>query len=299
MTVEKKGVLYAFLSYAIWGAFPLFWKMLDHVDSIEILLGRVIWAFVFTVIVMQLIGMRQAFVQDIRYLWAHKSQLFRLIVASFVISINWGLYIYAVTHDRLVETSLGYYINPIISVLLGVVIFKEKLSRVQMIATVIACVGAMVLTWNYGSIPWLAICIALSFATYGVIKKQVPLDATRGLVIETMMMLPIALGLYAYIWWSGEMSFLHINWQTDVLMMLGGVVTAIPLILFAKGAQQIPLYLLGFLQYLTPTTILLFGVVVYGEPFSLIELAAFALIWCALLLFSGSMFYESRKTKQA
>lgn len=295
MSSNHKGMLYAFLSYAIWGSFPLFWKLLTHVNSLELLLGRVIWAFVFTLITVQMIGKRKLLIADVKYLWLHKVLLAQLIGASFVISVNWFLYIFAVTHNHLVETSLGYYMNPLLTVLFGVLFFKEKLSKAQLVATIIALIGVIILTMNYGSVPWIAILISISFAIYGVLKKRIPLEATRGLVIETFVLLPIALSCYVYIWIYGEPAFLHMNWQTNLLMMVSGILTAIPLILFAKGAQMIPLYLLGFLQYVSPTLMLLLGVLLYHEPFTRIEFVAFSMIWVALVLFSSAMFYENRK----
>lgn len=295
MNNDKKGVLYAFLAYAIWGAFPLYWKMLEHVDSLEILIGRIIWAFIFIMFVILLIGMRKKLIDDLKYLWTHQKLLWQLIAASFFISVNWFLYIWAVTHEHLIETSLGYYINPLLSVVFGVLFFKEKLSRMQIFATALAFIGVLILTINYGSVPWLALLIALTFAVYGVLKKKIPIEATRGLAIETLVLLPFALGYYAYLFAKGEAAFLHNDWQTDVLIIVSGIVTAVPLILFSKGAQRIPLYLVGFLQYITPTTVLILGVLLYNEPFSNIEFMAFSIIWAALLLFSGPKLLESYK----
>ena len=295
MSNEKKGVLAAFFAYAIWGAFPLYWKLLEHVPSMEILLGRVIWSFVFTVLAVILFGMRKDLLADLKYLWTHQKSFWQLALASFVISMNWYLYIWAVTHEHLIETSLGYYINPLLSVIFGVVFFKETLSRAQWVATAIAFIAVIILTVNYGAVPWVAILIALSFAVYGVLKKKITLDATRGLAIETLFILPFALGYYVYLFSTSQASFLHVNLQTDVLMIVSGIVTAVPLVLFAKGAQNIPLYLLGFIQYVAPTIVLILGVVLYKEPFSQVELLAFSIIWAALLLFSGSKIVEIRK----
>ncbi|MGE7090377.1 EamA family transporter RarD [Lysinibacillus sp. NPDC048646] len=295
MSNEKKGILAAFFAYVIWGAFPLYWKMLEHVPSMEILLGRVIWSFVFTVIAVLLIGMRKELLADLKYLWTHQKLFWLLAGASFVISMNWYLYIWAVTHEHLVETSLGYYINPLLSVIFGVVFFKERLSRAQWVATGIAFIAVIILTINYGSVPWVALLIALTFAVYGVLKKKITIDATRGLAIETLFILPFALGYYIYLFTTSQASFLHVNVQTDILMIVSGIVTAVPLILFAKGAQNIPLYLLGFIQYVAPTIVLILGVVLYKEPFSQVELTAFSIIWMALLLFSGSKIIEIRK----
>ncbi|MFJ5763880.1 EamA family transporter RarD [Lysinibacillus sp. NPDC093210] len=295
MSNEKKGVLAAFFAYAIWGAFPLYWKLLEHVPSMEILLGRVIWSFVFTVLAVVIFGMRKDLLADLKYLWTHQKIFWQLACASFVISMNWYLYIWAVTHEHLIETSLGYYINPLLSVIFGVVFFKETLSRAQWVATAIAFIAVIILTVNYGTVPWVAILIALTFAIYGVLKKKITLDATRGLAIETMFILPFALGYYVYLFSTSQASFLHVNTHTDVLMIVSGIVTAVPLVLFAKGAQNIPLYLLGFIQYVAPTIVLILGVVLYKEPFSQVELLAFSIIWVALLLFSGSKIIEIRK----
>ncbi|MFJ7737766.1 EamA family transporter RarD [Lysinibacillus sp. NPDC097287] len=297
MSNEKKGVWAAFLAYAIWGSFPLYWKMLEHVDSMEILLGRVIWSFVFTVLVVILIGKRKMLVADIKYLWTNKKVFWLLAAASFFISMNWYLYIWAVTHERIIETSLGYYINPLLSVIFGVIFFKESLNRIQWAATGIAFIAVLILTINYGTVPWVALLLALSFATYGVLKKKITFDATRGLALETLFILPFALGYYVYLFMTEQASFLHVDAKTNILMILSGVVTAVPLILFAKGAQNIPLYLLGFIQYVSPTTMLILGVVLYKEPFSNVELLAFSIIWLALLLFSGSKIFEIRRAQ--
>ncbi len=295
MTDQQKGAFFAFLSYAIWGVFPLFWKLLEHVSSMEILLGRVIWSCVFTTIFILLIGQRKKLIADVCYLWKHKRQFFSLMAAAFFISINWYIYIWAVTHDRVLESSMGYYINPIISVVFGMIFFKEKLSRPTIVALFIALLGVLVMTINYGQVPWASLLLALSFAIYGVLKKRIVLDATRGLAIETLFILPFALMYYVYLYMNHSMQFLHEGWQTDVLMMISGIITAIPLILFAKGAQKIPMYLLGFIQYVSPTITFLLGVFLYHEPFTEVEVIAFGCIWTAIAIFSYSSIVEAKK----
>ncbi len=298
MSEERKGIVYTFLAYAMWGVLPLFWKLLEHVDSVEVLVGRVVWSFIFTVLAILMIGQRSALFGDLQYLWQHKKQLVSLVAASFMITVNWFVFIYAVNSHQMLETSLGYYINPLISVLFGMLFFKERLTRVQLGAVLIALVGVLIMTINYARLPWIALCLAFSFATYGVLKKRVVLDALRGLAIETLFTLPIALILYAYLFQKGTASFLHISLSTDVLLMASGVVTAIPLICFAKGAQRIPLYLIGFLQYIAPTTMLIIGVVLYKEPFTKMEILAFSAIWLALALFSLSTLREQLMKKR-
>ncbi|MEO4052607.1 EamA family transporter RarD [Solibacillus sp. CAU 1738] len=298
MNEEKKGILDAFFAYAIWGFFPLYWKMLEHVNSMEILLGRVIWSFVFTFVFIIIIGQRSKLKEDLHYLWRNKKQFWSLAAASFVIAINWYIYIYAVTHDHVLDSSMGYYINPLISILFGMIFFKEKLSRAQLFSVAIALFGVLVMTINYGQVPWIALLLAISFAIYGVLKKKIVLDATRGLAIETLFILPFALAYYVFIFNTGTISFLHINMKTDVLMIVSGIITAIPLVLFAKSAQRIPLYLLGFIQYVSPTIVLFLGVLLYKEPFTNVELAAFSCIWVALIIFSISKFFEARRSKK-
>lgn len=295
MNSERKGLLFAFAAYGIWGIFPLYWKLLEHVDSMEVLISRVIWSFIFTTLFILLIRQRKLIIEDLKTLWTNRKLFWSLLAASFVISCNWYLYIFAVTHDHVVDASLGYYINPLITVVFGMIFFNEKLSKIQLFSVFIAVAGVLVLTISYGSIPWLALLIALSFAVYGVLKKKITLDATRGLAIETLFTLPFALVYYIYLMSIHKMTFLHLDWQTDILLILGGVVTAYPLILFAKGAKLLPQYLIGFMQYLTPTIVLILGIALYNEPFSKAQFLSFGIIWVAILLFTASTIIESRK----
>ena len=295
MKKEQKGILYAFGAYGIWGLFPLYWRLLDQVDSMEILLSRVIWSFVFTTVFILILKHKHLLIQDLKHLWKNKKVFLSLLAASFAISCNWYIYIFAVNHGHVIETSLGYYINPLITVLFGMIFFKERLSKMQLVAVFVAFVGVIILTISYGNIPWVAISLALSFATYGALKKKITLDATRGLAIETLFILPFALIYYIYIMSTNEMSFLHVSWQTDLLLIFAGVVTAIPLVLFSKGAKLLPQYLIGFIQYITPTTLLIFGIVLYHETFSTIEFISFSFIWVAIFIFTVSTIVESKK----
>lgn len=295
MQIDKKGILFAFAAYGIWGAFPLYWKLLAHVDSMEILLSRVIWSFVFTTIFILVIKQRKQLIEDVQTLWRNKKMFWSLLAASFVISCNWFLYIFAVNNDHLIEASLGYYINPLITVVFGMFFFKERLSKAQISAVLVALLGVIVLSISYGEVPWIALGVALSFAIYGALKKKIAINATRGLAIETLFILPFALVYYIYIMLTNNMSFLHIDWQTDLFLMLGGVVTAIPLVLFAKGAKLLPQYIIGFIQYFTPTTVLLLGVLLYKEPFTKTDFMSFSIIWMAIVLFTISTIHESRK----
>ncbi len=293
---EKKGVLAAVGSYFLWGLFPLYWKMIEHVSSEEILASRVIWSFVLTLIFVIILKQGKMLLVDFKGLWHNQKAFWSLFFAAYLVSLNWFIYIWAVNHNHIVQTSLGYYMNPIISVLLGIIFLKEKLSKSQIVAFSLAAVGVIILMVSYGQIPWIAIGLALTFGIYGLLKKQIALDATRGLVIETMFVFPIALIYFLYLYFQGNMSFLHVDMKTNLLLIGTGIVTAIPLILFAIGAQNIPLYLIGFIQYISPTMTLILGVVVYHESFGGIELVSFSFIWLALVIFSISTIAELKKS---
>jgi len=298
MADEKKGILFTILTYTIWGFLPLYWKQVDHVPSDEILTSRIIWAFVLTVIFILLIGGGKRLLADVKSLWQSKKTFFSLMLASYLITANWFLYIFAVTNDRIVETSLGYYINPLVSMLLGMFFLKEKLSNATKVAFGLAAVGVSILTISYGTFPWMAFGMAFSFAFYGLIKKTIKLDALRGLALETLFVLPLGLIYYAYLFSNGSASFLHEGAATDILLIISGAATALPLVLFATGAPLIPMYMIGFLQYIAPTLMLLLGVLVYGEAFDRTDLISFSFIWVALALFTTSKVMEARSVRR-
>ncbi|KXH87178.1 EamA family transporter RarD [Sporosarcina sp. HYO08] len=299
MPSEKSGVLWAVSSYIVWGVMPIYWKSLEHVGSAEILVSRIIWAFILTWIVILLIGKGKELQADLKALRRSKKDFWLLFMASALVSSNWFVYIWAVNHNFIVQTSLGYYINPLISVLLGVFFLKEKLSGSHQIAFLLAAIGVAILTISYGQFPWLAAYLAITFAVYGLIKKQIQLDALRGLTIETLLITPFALLYYVWMFFNESVSIFHVSFSTDLLLILTGAVTALPLVLYAKGVQQIPLYVAGFLQYIAPTMILMIGVFIYKESFGAIDLLSFSFIWSALLLFTLSKLIELFKTKRS
>ena len=300
MQNEKSGVLWAIGAYIIWGFLPIYWKSLEHVSSAEILVSRIAWAFIMTLVLVLLMKNGRHLKEDLITLWNSKRDFWLLFAASVLVSSNWFLYIWAVNHNYLVQTSLGYYINPLVSVLLGVFFLKEKLSRAQQVAFLLAATGVIILTVSYGKFPWMAFALAITFAVYGLIKKQIQLDALRGMTIETLFITPIALGYYIWLFMNKSAVFLHVDLKTDILLIMTGAATALPLVMFAKGAQRMPLYMVGFLQYIAPTMMLFLGVIIYGETFGKIDLVSFAFIWSALILFTVSKVMEAiRKTKTA
>lgn len=299
MQTEKSGVLWGIGAYCIWGFMPVYWKNLEHVASMEILLSRISWAFIFTILLVLLVKDGRHLMGDLKTLWRSQKDFWTLFLASVFISGNWFIYIWAVNHNHIVQTSLGYYINPLISVSLGIIFLKERLSRSQQAAFLSATIGVLILTISYGDFPWVALGLAVTFAVYSLIKKQIQLDALRGLTIETMFVVPIAVVMYIWMFKEGNAAFLHVDLKTNILLIFTGIATALPLIMFAKGAQRMPLYMIGFLQYISPTTMLILGVLIYGETFGNIELLSFSFIWLALLLFAGSTFWELWRMKKS
>ncbi|MBQ0139643.1 MAG: EamA family transporter RarD [Kurthia sp.] len=295
MDLRKKGIIAIVLAYLIWGIIPIYWKQLTMVGSDEIIISRIIWSFVLTVLFIIVIGQWKFLMQDIKLLWQHKSSFWSLVAASYLISLNWYIFIWAVNNEHIIETSMGYYINPLVSILLGVIFLKERLSKAQVLACFFALIGVLVLVIANGKFPFVALSLALSFGLYGLLKKKVRIQPTRGLAIETFFILPVALIYYIYLIMKGEAVLFNVE-PTIVFYLIGtGVVTAVPLILFAVGAQNIPLYLVGFFQYIAPTMTLILGALVYGEQFGGIELLAFSFIWLAIIIFSYATLKQTKK----
>ncbi|MFA1642418.1 EamA family transporter RarD [Chryseomicrobium imtechense] len=296
MTTEQKGIAQVFLAYLLWGLMPIYWKTVQHISSDEILASRIVWSFIFTVLLITVLRDIPKLKTDLTNLWADKKAFFSLMIASYLVTANWFTFIFAVNSGELVQTSLGYYINPLISVLLGIVFLGEKLSDAQKAAVGIAAAGVMILTYTYGELPWISLVLAGSFAFYGLIKKQAKVGAITGLAIETFFVLPFAFIYLAYLFTQDSLQFVESEPITMLLLMFSGVATALPLLLYASGTKRIPLYLSGFIQYIAPTIMLVLGVVLYNEPFSNMEWTGFSFIWVALVLFSVSKFIQIKRS---
>ncbi|MDQ0859143.1 EamA family transporter RarD [Bacillus sp. V2I10] len=284
----RTGLMHTALAYFLWGILPVYWKLIDHVGAEEILAHRVFWSFLFMMSLIQINKQWAQLLEVCKRMLKKPLLLVSLILSSFLISINWFLYIWAVNNDHILETSLGYYINPLISVLLGMMFLKERLNRWQYASFILAAAGVLFMTMQYGKFPFVAIILALSFGFYGLTKKVTKLNASIGLTLETMMVMPVALIYLATIANKGESAFYEWSLGTNAFLIGAGIVTAVPLLLFAKGAQHIPLFMVGILQYIAPTITLLLGVLIYKESFTSTEIITFSLIWCALVLFSFS-----------
>lgn len=283
---SRKGMIYTAGAYLMWGLLPLYWKLIKRVSAEEILAHRIIWSFMFMLFVLGISKrLGQLLAEWKRLLHQPKSFIF-LIIASLLISINWFLYIWAVNHDHIIETSLGYYINPLISILLGMVVLKERLNFWQLFSVALAAAGVTILTVQFGSFPWVAISLAVSFGIYGLAKKTANFDAAIGLTMETLVITPLALIYLLFLQVNGSMSFGSSSLSDSLLLMGAGIATAMPLLYFAKGARLIPLSMLGFLQYISPTISLCIGVFLYHEHFTRAHMTAFFFIWTALITFS-------------
>lgn len=281
---QRAGVLYGLAAYGMWGLFPIYWKALVAVPSIQILAHRIAWAFVFTALLMAAMGRRE----ELKALLSSPKRLWATAAASVLITLNWGIYIWAVNAGHIVETSIGYYLNPLVSVILGATVLRERLDRGIIAASAIAFVGIAIMTISYGKLPWVALSLAFSFALYGLIKKMAALDALVGLGAETAFVFPLALGFLAWEHAAGRGAFGTVGpWQTALLAM-AGVVTAVPLLAYAAGVKRIPLSKMGFLQYISPTLQLGLGVLVYGESVSGARGVAFLFILAALITFAAT-----------
>ena len=278
----NKGIWYAIGAYTVWGLFPIYWKWLHQVEALQLVSHRVLWSFVILFIILLLTRQGQAFRAAARV----PGVLRIYLVAALLISVNWLTYIWAVNAGFLVETSLGYFINPLISVLLGVIFLREHLRPWQWISIGLAATGVLFLTILNGSLPWIALTLAFSFGMYGFVKKTAPLGSVFGLTIETGILLVPAVLYLLYSESIHQGALLHTGPLTDGMLVGAGIATTIPLLMFASAARRIPLSLVGILQYISPTLQFLLGVLVYKEPFENNQLIGFGIVWAALILFA-------------
>jgi len=280
VTRYREGLTAAIGAYVLWGLFPLYWPLLEPAAPVEILAHRMVWSLGFLVLVLAATsGFRW-----IRRVDRHKLGL--LALAAVLITINWGTFIYAVNSEHVVETSLGYFINPLVTVALAVLVLHEPLRRNQRIAVGIGALAVLVLTIDYGRPPWIAITLALAFASYGFVKKRADVDGIQSLAIETAVLFPAAIGYLLWLGSDGAGTFTSEGAGHIALLALAGVVTAVPLMLFGASAVRIPLATVGLLQYIAPVMQFVIGVLVYGEPMPVERLGGFALVWVALTVFA-------------
>jgi chloramphenicol-sensitive protein RarD len=277
----NKGIWYGLGAYILWGFFPIYWKLLHEVSALQVIGHRITWSFLLLIAVILLTREWTEFRSAAR----SPKVIGIYAIAGVLLSINWLIYVWGVNSGFIVETSLGYFINPLVSVLLGVFFLRERLRSMQWVAVGLAAVGVTYLTVTYGRPPWIALSLAFSFGTYGLVKKLAPLGSLYGLTLETALLFPLALIYLAFVESRGVGAFLHQDVLTDILLIGTGAVTSIPLLMFASAARQIPLTMIGVLQYIAPTLQFLIGVFLYHEPFDQSHLIGFSLVWLALMIF--------------
>ncbi len=287
----RSGMLFALGAYAMWGFFPIYWKQLQHVDSLEILAHRMVWSLGF---VLAILAARQNWAW-IRKLGAKTVGLY--FAAAALLAVNWGIYIWAVNAGFVVETALGYFINPLLNVAFGSMFLGERMRRVQWISIGLAAFGVLYLTFVYGQLPWIALLLAGTFGTYGLLKKSGTLGAIEGLSLETALLFVPALGFLLFVEADHQGAFLHSDVKTNGLLAFSGVATALPLLFFAAAARRLTLSVLGVVQYFAPTIQFLLGVWLYNEPFNFTRLIGFVFIWAGLALFTAEGLRHRKRTR--
>ncbi len=281
----KSGAIYAILAYSSWGLLPIYWKLFGQISPVEVLSHRVLWSMLFLLVVLAV----QHNLDELEKLRRSPKIVGTLLVTATILTLNWGLYIYGVNTDRVVETSLGYYINPLVNVLLGCAFLQERLNRPQIIAVAIATVGVLNFIWHVGTVPWIALALACSFGGYGLLRKAATVSPLVGLTVETLLMTPVALVLL-----NSKAAIGTSHWGDSLpltLLFIGcGIVTSLPLLWFNIAAKKLRLSTLGFFQYLAPSLQLVLAVFAYREPFTLNHAITFGCVWSAIALYSVSSF---------
>ncbi len=289
----KKGILYGIGAYVCWGFFPIYWKSLHQVPATQLIGHRILWSFLLLIAVILFTGQWGEFRKTIN------SKVIRIYsIAAVLIGINWLVYVWAVNANYIVETSLGYFINPLLSVLLGVIFLKERLRIAQWIPVILASLGVAYLSYVYGRLPYIALTLSVSFGLYGLVKKISPLGPLHGLTIETGILCLPALFYLIFVQSNSTGAFLHTGLTSDLLMIGAGLVTTIPLLMFATAARLIPLWVVGLLQYIAPTLQFIIGVFIYKEPFSHEQLIGFSIVWIALIIFLVENYVATRASAE-
>lgn len=294
-TEQRKGAIFACLAFFMWGLAPIYFKMIQHVSAFEILMHRVIWSVMFLILVVSMLN----YWNKIKRILIQPKLILMLVVTSTLLGFNWGLFIWAINNNHMLDASLGYYINPLLNVLLGMVFLNERLRKLQGAAVALAFTGVLLQLISFGSFPVVAFSLATSFALYGLLRKKLQVDALPGILIEALILLPVALTY----WWlmvPTETSNLSANdWLTNALLVSAGIVTTLPLLCFTGAAKRLQYTTLGFFQYIGPSLMFILAVVFYGEVFDAERVITFACIWSALAIFSWDSYHQSRKRRKA
>lgn len=291
MPDSRRGLLLGASAYGLWGVFPLYWTVLEPAGALELLAHRIVWSVLTMLVVLVAWRRTGAF----RALLRERRTVALLAAAAVVISVNWGGYIWGVNNGRVVETSLGYFINPLVTVLMGVLVLGERLRRLQWAAMAVAAVAVVVLALDYGRPPWVALVLAFSFGTYGLLKKQAGVEAVESITLETLVMAPVAVAYVAWLVATGASNFGSHGVSHALLFTTTGVITAVPLMLFGAAAIRVSMVSLGLLQYLAPTIQFALGLLVFDEPMPASRWIGFSLVWVALVVFTVEALQHRRR----
>jgi chloramphenicol-sensitive protein RarD len=282
---RRRGLALALAAFGFWGFAPIYFKAIRHVAPLDILAHRVVWSVPFLAVLLSTVGSWSGVRSAIR----SRRTMGTLVVTSVLVAVNWLTFIYGITTGRILDTSLGYYINPLVNVVLGMAFLRERLTRAQTIAVVLAAAGTLWLTLSLGRLPWIALTVALTFGFYGLLRRGIAVDSIGALFVETTLLFPVAAAFLAWLGWTGRGAFLAAGRPTTILLACAGVITALPLIWFAGAARRLPYSWVGLCQYLAPSITFLLGVFAYGEPFTRAHAVAFGCIWVALGIFSADI----------
>jgi len=292
----NKGYLIILTGYVGWGLFPLYWSLLAHIAPLEVLLHRILWSTP-VLLLLVLLSLRRR--QQVLLAFRSWSEVRLLAISSLFICANWGIYIWAVANQRVIEASMGYFLTPLLNVVAGVLFFGEKLDRLKLTAIGFAALGVAYYISSIADFPWVALSVGFSFASYGLLRKKMATNAIPGLLIETLLLLPFTAGALIWLHFNGQAMFLNLDASTDLWLILGGPITVIPLAFFTSGTRLLPMTSVGILFYVTPTLQFLSGVLILGEAFSQDKLIGFAGIWIGLAIFTFSLISSSRNSEYA
>ncbi|WP_417659246.1 EamA family transporter RarD [Pseudidiomarina sp.] len=292
---SRQGVLFAIAAYTMWGIAPVYFKWLQSVPALEILGHRILWSFILVFVLIVLLGRGNR----LKPVLQNKKQMLRLTAATCLLGGNWFLFIWAINNDHILDASLGYYINPLLNVAIGMAFFAERMRKMQLAAIALAFIGVLIQVISFGSVPWVALALACSFAIYGAIRKRLPIDSITGLWLETLILMPAVLIYMVFFASSSAADMTQNTWQINTLLIAAGVVTTAPLLCFNAAAQRIRYSTLGFFQYIGPSMMFILAVWVYGEPLAADKLVTFAIIWVALALYSVDTLVHQQRSKRA
>ena len=286
----RLGLSYGLAAYLLWGVLPIYWKQIQQVPALEILANRFIWSLIFMTLLIKLLHKQVDVRQEIRGVFSGGRSTVFMLAAAVMIAFNWGIFIWAVEDGRIMATSMGYYINPMLNVMLGLIFLREKLNRLEWLAVGFACTGIAFMVVRTGYLPWVSLCIASTFAFYGLLKKYLQVSPFTSIFLETLIISPLAVGYLVYLALHGGNAYQLAELGTKFYLMGSGAATAVPLLLFTAAAKLLPLNTVGFLQYISPTISMFIGIFIYGESFTSTHAISFGCIWIGLVLFSFSQF---------